>query len=90
MIKYLFPNWELPKNQFKFNISHDIDLFHDKKIFTSNKQTIRNIKKHIISYDYRKVFQVIVKGFKYQFGIKVNKRYINGIETLISLLEKVI
>ena len=87
-IKYLFPNWELPKNQFKFNISHDIDLLYDKKIFTSNKQIIRNIKKHIISYDYRKVFQVIVKGFKYQFGIKVNKRYINGIETLISLLEK--
>ena len=87
-IKYLFPNWELPKNQFKFNISHDIDLLYDKKIFTSNKQIIRNIKKHIISFDYRKVFQVIVKGFKYQFGIKVNKRYINGIETLISLLEK--
>ena len=87
-IKHLFPNWELPKNQFKFNISHDIDLLYDKKTFTSNRQIIRNIKKYIIFFDYRKLFQVLFKGLKYQFGIKVNKRYLSGIETLISLLEK--
>ena len=69
-IKYLFPNWELPKNQFKFNISHDIDLLYDKKIFNSNKQIIRNIKKHIGSFDYRKVFQVLLKDLNINLELK--------------------